>query len=389
MKTATKRAAGPTAALLAVFLLFFLALRYSAQVRQGLSDAVALCASVMVPSLFPMLILSAFAAACPCPAWLQRLSAQPLRALFGLSPGCAAPLLLGLTGGYPLAARSASAARREGLISAEDARRLTLCFTCPGLPFTVVAVGEGFYRSKAIGLTLFAACAAADLLTAALYRLIAAKPTANTETASHTAPAGNADTAAHVKLTGNAGAALPPTAGPIAARLVGAVEQSIRSMLSVCAWIGAFYAVMGMVSALPLGQTARYLSLFAEVTGAVNEAAGMKNVPLTAFCLAFGGVCVFCQLLPDIGAHRVGAIRFLAARLLCGGLAYLIETALLQCFSLPVPTQTRLGTLYLSADTAAGSAALLFLCAVFMAETARPRAGIPPGGRRRKKQTSE
>ena len=350
MKHLQTRSTREALAFCAPCLLFLLVIGFSAQVRQGVSDALTVCATVIVPSLFPLLILSSFASSCPCPAWLQRAMSVPLRVLFGLSPGCAVPLLLGIAGGYPLAAETAVGAFRKGSVTEEDTRRLTLFFTCPGIPFTVAAAGEGYFLSRSIGWTLFASCALADLLMAAGYNLFSAGP---------------AESILQPQTSENV---------PLSARFVGSVDHAIRAMASVCAWIAAFYAFNNLLAVVCGEKAWQVVSLFAEITSAVAAAQEQHNVPLAAFCLAFGGLCIFCQLLPDILSRGVGAVRFLVIRLLGGVLAFLIETALLRLLSIPVPTQTRLGPLYLSADSAAGSAALLFLCAVFMAEIARPGA---------------
>lgn len=323
-----------------------LLLLFSAQAKAGMKEALSLCAAVMAPSLFPMMTVSGFLSACPCPAFLLRWCAAPLRKLFGLSPGCLTPLLLGLTGGYPLAAKSAAAAREAGAIGEEDARRLTLFFTCPGLPFAVVAAGEGFYGSRTVGLTLFAACAIADM------------------------------TAAFCRNRLHPATALPPRENPPAPfspgqALVQAVEKAVSSMLSVCAWICAFGTLLAVVNALAGDGLSRRLPLIAEITAAVRTAAERKDLPLTAACLAFGGLCLMCQLLPELQRCGAGAAQYLAVRACCAGLSWLTETALLRLFAVPVPTDSRIGTIQLSANSAAGSAALLFFGAVFMAETAR------------------
>ena len=327
---------------------FALVVRHAAQAKEGVTAALSTCATVLVPSLFPMLVLSRFAAACPCPAVLKKLLAGPLRVLFGLSSGCAAPLLLGLAGGYPLAAKSAAAAKEAGLITPEDARRLTLFFTCPGLPFAVVAAGSGFFRSRLVGHTLFASCALADLVVAALYHRFAPKPPRAVLPAEKAAP-------------------------PVADLLVAAVDGAVRAMLSIGAWIAAFYALLRIVNAVTDGAFAFFLTPAAEVTAALEATAEKKDLPMTAACLAFGGLCVWCQLLPEIRSSGAGNARYLAVRTLCAGLSYGAETALLRLLALPVPTETRVGSVYLSADSVAGAAGLLLLCAVFMAETARKR----------------
>ena len=348
MKHLQTRSTREAIAFCASCLLFLLVIGFSAQVRQGVSDALTVCATVIVPSLFPLLILSSFASSFPCPAWLQKVMAVPLRVLFGLSPGCTVPLLLGIAGGYPLAVKTAVGAYQKGSVTEEDARRLTLFFTCPGIPFTVAAAGGGYFRSRSIGWTLFTSCALADLLMAAVYNLFSAGP-------------------ADSQL-------LPKTSETesLSARFVGSVDHAIRAMASVCAWIAAFYAFNDLLAAICGKKTWQAVSLFAEITSAVAAAQEKHNVPLAAFCLAFGGLCIICQLLPDILSRGVGAVRFLLVRLLGGVLSFMIETVLLRLLAIPIPTQTRIGPLYLSADSAAGSAALLFLCAVFIAEIARP-----------------
>ena len=355
----TKDETNNTAALLAAAVACGLLLLFGKQARQGVSDALTVCGTVILPSLFPLLILSSFAAACPCPRWLQRLCAAPLRRLFGLSPGCLLPLALGLTCGYPLAAKTARAARERGLISDEDARRLTLFFTCPGIPFAVTVAGSSCFGSAAVGWTLFASCALADLTFASLFHLLQKK--------TKTYAAAPVDTS-------------PAAALPLSGRLAAAVEQATRSVLSVCAWICGFSALSGVFAAMSKGKAEPFLSLLAEVTAAVKKTAAMKNPPLAAGCLSFGGLCVFCQLLPDVGATKAGAGRFLSLRGLCAVFSCIAERALLRLLSVPVPTQTKIGAFYLSADSVAGSVALLFLCAVFMAETARTENGRAPSG---------
>lgn len=318
--------------------------------KQGMSQALSLCGTVMIPSLFPMLTVSRFAASCRCPALLQKVCAKPLRALFGLSPGCLTPLALGLTGGYPLAAKVSGAARAEGRITEQDARRLTLFFTCPGIPFAVIVAG-GCFHSRAVGWTLLTACVTADVLAAACCRLLtrhqAAPPT--------------------LRLPSE------QPVSPLSMRLVLSVDGAAKAMLSICAWICVFTTLTSLFNAVTGGRGHTFFALTAEVTAALETAAGFGNIPLTAACLSFGGICVFCQLLPDIAACSAGAARYLAIRLACAGLSYLTETALLRLLPLPVPTEMQLGRYYLTANSAAGSTALLFLCAVFMEETARPR----------------
>ena len=329
---------------------FFLLARYAPQVKEGFAAALSVCAGVIVPSLFPMLVLSSFTAALPCPTFLRKLCARPLRGLFGLSPGCATPLLLGLAGGYPLAAKTAAEAWREGLIDREDARRLTLYFTCPGVPFSVIAAGGGFFGSRPVGLTLYAACLTGNLLTATVCRLLRRRddyPACAPKTVQKT---------------------------PLPARLTAAVERASAAMISVCAWIAAFSCLTAALNTAAGGKANGFLTVFGEATQAARYAAETRNAPLAAFCLAFGGMCVACQVLPEVSRCGAGAGRYFAARLSAAGIAYLTESLLLKTLRITMPVQAQTGGFPLAADSIAGSAALLLLCAVLMAETAGPRA---------------
>ena len=75
---------------------------------RGAAAGLDVCLGVLVPSLFPFLVLSVFLVRSGGAALLGRVFDRPFRLLFRL-PGCCAPgVLVGLAGGYPAGARGAA-----------------------------------------------------------------------------------------------------------------------------------------------------------------------------------------------------------------------------------------------------------------------------------------
>ncbi|MBR7092879.1 MAG: hypothetical protein IKI50_06850 [Clostridia bacterium] len=155
------RLLGWTAALLAAAAALLLLPRAAAA---GVSRGLSLCAAVLIPSLFPFLILSGFFVRSGLCAALARPLRPVTMALFGL-PGCCAPaILLAFVGGYPTGAAAVGELYKQGLINEAQARRMLRFCVCAGPAFLVGAVGADMLGSPRYGWLLYAAHAAAALL---------------------------------------------------------------------------------------------------------------------------------------------------------------------------------------------------------------------------------
>ena len=311
---------------------------YGAQVRRGVSDALALCAGMVVPSLFPMLILTAFLSRIGIPRKAEKLLFRPVGRLTGLSSDAAPAVFFGLTGGYPVGVKTAAAAYSENRLAPSHAKRAALFCVHPGAAFSVLTVGKGFGGSVVTGLLLYFSVLLADLILGYLLRLFSPLP-AETETAKRERePPGDA--------------------------LVGAVTQAVGNMLSVCAWIVAFSGFTALIRARFLTEKLR---LIPEVTQGVKTAMEARRPADGAFALGFGGLSVFFQLLPDLKTLGVWRWLFVAGRAFCGLLSEGVFALLSRL--LPVGTKTfaagSFGVRFGGASPV-GSAFLLFFCAVFM-----------------------
>lgn len=152
-------------ALFGSLILCVLALMRPADAAAGFADGLRLCASSVLPALFPFFIVCELAAG----ASVIRRLAAPLRRplhLFGVtSPAAPQILLLSLLGGYAVCAASVRRLRNE--LTSREAALLMVLGCCAGPGFLVGCVGGLLLGSVRLGVLLYAVQLAANLLCAA------------------------------------------------------------------------------------------------------------------------------------------------------------------------------------------------------------------------------
>ena len=213
-----------------------------AAAREGL----ALCFRSVIPSLFPMMAVTGLLLRLGAAEALQGLFAPFMGPLFRLRGACAAPLLMGLVGGYPLGAAAAADLYRQNLCTRGEAERLlAFCNNC-GPAFLLSYVGAGLFGSSLTGCRLYLIHTASALLTGlALCRL--------------------------------GGGALPalPAAGARRKRppsLPEAFTQSVTAALQSVLHICAFVTLFSVAAALLPAGTPPLVTGLLEMTGEIGRA---------------------------------------------------------------------------------------------------------------------
>ena len=84
--------------------LCILLLRYPNAMATGISRGLSICSTVIVPTLYPFMILAALLAESPLCRRPGRIMETVIRQLFGLPGCCTGAILLSLIGGYPAGA---------------------------------------------------------------------------------------------------------------------------------------------------------------------------------------------------------------------------------------------------------------------------------------------
>ena len=346
MKISNKFQFFQSIALFAALAACVLLLKYPQYAKNGISEALGSCFKIIVPSLFPMLVLSGFISGGNLPEKLEKILHRPMIFLFGISGSSAMSLLLGLLGGYPLSVKTAFLLREKNSEAKEDAKRMALFMTSPGLSFAVSIAGGVYYHSYAAGCSFLLSCILSNLLCAFIYNRLKPRRTACSTTARQN-PA------------------------ELSLRLTSAVSGAAAAIINICAWITAFSAFFSLLTPFISGTKAEIpLNLIAEVTLALKTSALLNNANISVFSLAFGGFCVFFQLLPEIKALGIRPLIFLSLRFVSALLASLLQSLTGRIFGLAVSANAGFAPVKISENSIAGSAALLFMCFIFLLQTA-------------------
>jgi len=281
----------------------------------GAKDGLSLCCNVILPSLFPFFVLSSLVVDLGLASYLGRALEGLMRPLFRIGGSCAAAVVLGFVGGYPVGAKTALQLYRQGLCTKTEAERLLAFCNNSGPAFILGVVGAGVFGSSRIGLLLYITHAAASLLVGMLFRFY------GTGTPS--------DAAGYPK---------PIETVTVPAAFTGAVSRSFQSTLNICAFVIFFSVVLrllsvwGIIPALAsllsrIGVqpewaerlTAGFLELSSGVSSLSKGTGLTGRTSMAAFMLGWAGLSVHCQVLSFLVESGLSAKSYLAGKL-CHGL---------------------------------------------------------------------
>ena len=123
-------------------------------VRKGVRDGLKSCAVVLIPSLFPFMVLSGILGESRAAESLQKILGPVMRRFFHLPACTACTVFMGLIGGYPIGAKMTASLLEQKQIDSKTAVHL-LCFCVNAGPsFLITAVGTGLMGNFYAGFLL-------------------------------------------------------------------------------------------------------------------------------------------------------------------------------------------------------------------------------------------
>lgn len=288
------------------------------EVSAGVREGLARCAAVVIPSLFPFMILAGLISASRVSTVLSRWIARPAGWLIGLPDSLGAVFLMSLVGGYPVGARMlASMLERREIDRDTAAAALCLCVNA-GPSFLISAVGAGMFGSRRAGAFLLIA----QVCSALVVGRFACCTLRRTHPMTLTADRSNSNGFVH------------------------AVQGASAGILGICAFVVAFSAIIALLNALGILQAAaRMLGAFfpslgasffsawitglLEVTSGCTLAASLHTragFALCGFLVSFSSLSILLQVkacFPDL--PRFCLRPFYLSRLVHGSLTALLS----------------------------------------------------------------
>ena len=302
----------------------------------GAKEGLGLCGNVIVPSLFPFFVLSALAVDLGLAAYLGRAMEGVMRPLFRVNGCCAAAVVMGFVGGYPVGARTALGLYQQGLCSRDEAERLLAFCNNSGPAFILGVVGAGVFGSGKVGLLLYLTHALSSLMVGLLFRF-------------HGGRAGAPGSPGRAQFK----------AVRASAAFTGAVGKALQSTLSICAFVVFFSVMLRLLAAFGvLAGAARLLALLGvgpewarrlvagllELSSGVASlsGAGAGGVPMAAFMLGWAGLSVHCQVLSFLADSGLSVRTYLLGKLCHGVIAAALTALFTRLFPLSAPVSAYL-----------------------------------------------
>ena len=334
-------------------------------VSGGISRGLSICSTVVIPSLFPFLVLAGFVTRSGMGAAIGRRLERPTRGVFGLPGCCAAGILIGFVGGYPAGGVAVGELLRSGAITRREGRRMLLFCVNAGPAFIISTVGAGLLGSARFGAVLLAAHLLAALLLGLGMRVLTPLPRPVERKPVPTE------------------AFLRPSAA-----LAGAVNAACRSMLYMCGFVVLFAALqaLGDVTDLSRGLTRLIawpletagadvrdldclVPILTEVTSGCVAASttGELRPLLLGLALGWGGLSVHCQLTATLYEYNIMGRSFYLARLLHAALGGLLSVLLLRWIPVELPASAALSAgAPLATASVPAAVTLLAMCTLLL-----------------------
>ena len=244
---------------------------------QGAEEGINLCIRCVIPSLFPLLVLSILLT--------QFLSfpgrSELLSRMLGIPKGAEGILLTGLISGYPVGAQSIAIAYRNGSLSREQSHRM-LGFCSNAGPAFIFGMCASLFSRSLVPWLLWAIHILSALITGILL------------------PGKKAEE----------GKALSVENLPISQIM----HQAVKTMGAICGWIILMRIILVILERWILWFLPQEIQVFLTLSLEIaNGCQALRQIPdeasrflLSAWMLGFGGCCVWMQTVSVAGDLGIG-----------------------------------------------------------------------------------
>ncbi len=309
----------------AVFLIFISAilLLFSKESTKGVLKGLAFCGEVLVPSLFPFMVLSAFVVKSGLSVALGKHISNITRLIFGLSGNCGATILLSMIGGYPVGARGIYLLYENKEITKNEAVKMSYFAVGAGPGFLVSFIGANLLGSPEIGFCLLTAQVVSVIILGILNKYIFRN-----------------------KERYNSQKEIKDSSLSMTSAIVEATVQGTYGIIEMCGMVVIFSAILEIINSLNFlpHSLYSYVTVFLEVTNACNILSQDKNILLIAFAAGFGGLCVHFQVFQALKDIQINKVLFFLFRIIQGLITCGITFFLFKILNISIPVYSSINS---------------------------------------------
>jgi sporulation integral membrane protein YlbJ len=303
--TAAARIILPICSIALLSSVFVLSLLYPDKIAHSVRSGLELCHRVIVPSVFPFLVISDLLYRV-CDFTSLNCIERFFEKFFKVNGSGFLPFALGCCCGFPLGVKCCVETYESGNISLDEAERLIGFCNNTGPAFVICGVGLGLRQDPIQGIVVYTSMIISAILVGVLFS-IGKKPSCRYETKRNVT----------------------------SFSLTNSIKNAGLGTVNICAYITFFACAVGLLRAF-LGESLPYLFFicFIEIgsaTSILSKTALISNLTslaMTSFAIGFSGLSVHLQALSYLKGTDIKVSRYFMMKLLQGAVSAIITIPL-------------------------------------------------------------
>ena len=284
-----------------LFSMLLLALLYSDEIANSVRSGLSICASVIIPSVFPFMVIADFLHSSIDFSALNCFG-NLFEKAFKINRSGLCPFILGILCGFPLGVKSSVELYSAGYISKDEAERLIGFTNNTGPAFLVSGIGLGLRNNITDGIILYLTMVLSSVIVGILFSMKSEKYICSEK---------------------------PPSKKTYS--LTTSIKQAGSNTLTVCSFLTFFACFCGLLRKT-LGESYPYLVIISllEVgssTSILSKTSLLNpelSLILTSFAVSFSGLSVHMQALSFLSDTDLSTLKYFKMKLSQGLIASVI-----------------------------------------------------------------
>lgn len=344
MKTYSKFLINDLPKILCVITLLIFIMIHPEAATNGIKNGISLLLTIIIPSLFPFLVLASFIASSKVFYNLSGIFRPLTTHIFKINKNGFIPILMGLVGGYPIGAKVTADLYKANRLTKNEAERLMFFTVNSGPAFALTAVGTNILGNSVFGIILYTSTILTSLTLGFLCRFLSDKKELETSNIVTSEKSENV--------------------------FINSVASGANSIINISAWVLTFSCLSEILNNFIINENVSlFINSVLEVSNGCKVCSNRVSLPVISAILGFGGFSVIFQISPYLKACNVQMKHFLVARILNASLSAFFTFNLLKLFPESVNTSTVLHLHNYPVNlsyTVSSSVILLIMCIIFI-----------------------
>ena len=285
----------PFFSLILIAATFIITVTLSDNIAHSVKSGLSLCSNVIIPSVFPFIVLSDFLYA-ELDFSRMKFISMSFAKIFKINPAGLYPFVLGMLCGFPLGVKCTAELYLSGTLSRDEAERLIGFCNNTGPAFLVCGIGMGLRGKVADGILLYISMIFSAIMVGIIFSV--GRSAFYNDEQFHAMP----------KFS-----------------ITASIKNAGASTINICSYLTFFASIVGLLRNA-LGHNLLYLSIipFLEVGSASSILSKTEllipihSLALTSFAESFSGLSVHLQALSFISDTDIRVNKYFTMKLLQG-----------------------------------------------------------------------